>query len=88
MTDKRLRTFCAVADRLSFSKAAELLGVSQSAVTQSVASLEKEIGAALFLRVSNNVMLTDKGAELLETARKILALYRSIDDLKDWEVTP
>lgn len=82
MTDTRLKVFCTVAEFLSFSKAASVLGISQPAVTKHIAHLEQEIGAALFLRIGHNIILTEKGEELLDIAREILKLYNSIDSIK------
>ncbi|NMB36564.1 MAG: LysR family transcriptional regulator [Bacteroidales bacterium] len=83
MTDKRLQVFAVAARELSFVKAAKILGISQPAVSKHIALLEKEIGGALFLRISRTLVLTEKGEKLLGIANKILALYQSIDTLKD-----
>jgi len=82
MTDRKLRIFCTVVDQMSFSKAARILGITQPAVTQNIACLEKEMGFALFLRVSNSVTLTEKGEEFYILARRVLGLYREFDNLK------
>ncbi|MDD2294148.1 MAG: LysR family transcriptional regulator [Bacteroidales bacterium] len=82
MTDTRLQVFCTVAETLSFSKAAMLMGMSQPAVSKHIAILEKEIGSALFLRIGISVMLTEKGREFLKIAKEILTLYQSFDSLK------
>jgi DNA-binding transcriptional LysR family regulator len=65
-----LRTFSAVARLGSFSAAAHELGYTQSAVSQQVAALEQDVGAALLRR--RPVALTDAGARLLEHAGPIL----------------
>ena len=83
MTDKRLQVFTVAARQLSFSKTAKIMGISQPAVSKHIALLEKELGGALFLRISQTLVLTKKGEQLLEIADKILALYQSIDNLKD-----
>jgi DNA-binding transcriptional LysR family regulator len=82
ITDNRLKVFCTVADQLSFSKAAKILGISQPAVTKHILILEKEIGYALFLRISNSVVLTEKGEDFLKISKEILSLYQSFDTLK------
>lgn len=61
----------------SFSRAAERLGVSQSAVTQHVAKLEKSIGMKLLRREQNGVSLTRAGQSLFELADRRVTL----DDL-------
>jgi hypothetical protein len=63
-----LHAFVAVARRLSYSAAAKDLGVSTSALSQSVRLLEGRVGAALLTRTSRSVALTDAGQRLLEHA--------------------
>lgn len=63
-----LNAFIAVARRLSYAAAARDLGVSTSALSQSVRQLEERLGATLLIRTSRNVSLTDAGHRLLETA--------------------
>ena len=50
MADRRLQVFHAVAKHLSFTKAAEALGITQPAVSQRIALLETELGVKLFDR--------------------------------------
>jgi DNA-binding transcriptional LysR family regulator len=63
-----LNAFLAVARRRSFTSAARDLGVSASALSQSVQQLEARIGVALLTRTSRSVALTDAGQRLLENA--------------------
>ena len=75
-----LRYFVAVADRLSFSRAAEDLPLSQSALSEAVRRLEAEIGTRLLRRNSRRVELTAPGELLLADAREVLAqLDRAIE---------
>lgn len=60
------KVFYQVALNLSFSKAAEILFISQSAVSQNIKSLEKELKSELFIRSTKNVELTDAGKILFE----------------------
>lgn len=73
--DFRLRIFMAVAEKGSFTLAAKALGVSQPAVSQNIAELEKSLGAELFLRRKGSVTLTPKGAAFKEYAGRILYWY-------------
>ena len=82
MTDNRLRVFCEAAECLNFSKAAAALGISQPAVSNHIAKLEEELGCALFVRYDKNLILTEKGEQLLKIARAILDKYSEIDSLK------
>jgi DNA-binding transcriptional LysR family regulator len=63
-----LNSFLAVARRRSFAAAARELGVSTSALSQSVRQLEERVGVALLTRTTRNVALTDAGQRLLENA--------------------
>lgn len=80
ITDFRLKMFKTVADRLSFTRAARELFVSQPAVTKQIGELEKQLGTALFLRQGNSISLTPQGEHLLEYANRILALYGELGD--------
>jgi len=81
---REIKTFLVAAEKMNFSKAAEQLGYSQSAVTIQIKQLEKELGTLLFDRIGKSVYLTDKGKEFLIHAQKIL-LYteEAISDLKN-----
>jgi len=69
-----LRSFATVAELHSFSKAAELLNVTQGAVSQQVATLEKELGATLLDRRGRTVKLSEQGRLFYDYARQILDL--------------
>lgn len=58
---KKLETFIYVADQSNFTKAAEKLGYTQSAVSFQIKELEKELNTALFERINHNIKLTPKG---------------------------
>ncbi|MFD3429608.1 LysR family transcriptional regulator [Nocardia fluminea] len=70
-----LRYFVAVADRLSFTAAAEALYISQPALSKQIRRLESHLGAALFVRDSRSVALTPVGAALLPHALRLLATW-------------
>lgn len=70
----QLEVFVCVAKNLSFSKAAEELYISQPSVSSKINSLEKALGAQLFVRNTKGVSLTKTGLEFLLHARKILSL--------------
>ena len=77
--DFRLRIFMAVAEKGSFTLAAKALGVSQPAVSQNIAELEKSLGAELFIRRKGSVTLTPKGAAFKEYAGRILHWYTATE---------
>lgn len=70
--DFRLRVFSAVASLGSFTAAARALGVSQPAVSQNIADLERFAGTRLLYRSRGGVELTAKGRELLMQAEVVL----------------
>ncbi len=70
---RRLRYFAAVAEELSFSRAAGRLGISQQALSSQVRCLENEVGRSLFFRTTRRVELTAAGQALLPKAQLILA---------------
>lgn len=75
-----LNTFLVVARRLSYAAAARELGVSTSAVSQSVRQLEERLGVTLLTRTSRNVALTDAGHRLLDNAGP--AVEQALESLK------
>ena len=62
-----------VADQSSFSRAARILGVKQSAVSRRIQALEDELGVSLFERQSNGVRLTIAGQHFIERTRAAFA---------------
>ncbi len=71
-----LRTFAAVCDTGSFTKAARMVNLTQSAVSLHIKRLEEQIGARLLRRGAEGVGATEQGEVLLSYARRILALNR------------
>lgn len=69
---RQLRTFVAVAEELSFTRAAERLFLGQQAVSKSVQQLERELGVELLERTTHEVRLTPAGAALLAAGRDAL----------------
>ncbi|MBR0858052.1 LysR family transcriptional regulator [Bradyrhizobium liaoningense] len=70
--DVRLKYVVAVAKSGSFTAAAHLVGVTQSAVTRAVADLERQIGYDLFYRTARGALLTDLGGTFAERAARLL----------------
>jgi DNA-binding transcriptional LysR family regulator len=67
-----LRYFVTVADELHFTRAAELLHVSQPSLSKQIRLLERQLGFALFTRDRRNVSLTPGGQAMLEPAHQLL----------------
>ena len=70
------KVFYHVATTLSFSEASRQLYISQSAVSQSVKTLEKKLGTPLFIRSTKNVQLTPEGETLLRHIEPAIQLIR------------
>ena len=81
-----LNSFIAVARHRSFAAAARHLGVSTSALSQSVRQLEARLGVTLLTRTSRSVALTDAGQRLLENAGA--AVDQALESLKTVSVRP
>jgi DNA-binding transcriptional LysR family regulator len=77
---KHLTSFVAVAERLSFVRAAGQLHISQPALTGQIQKLEEELGVQLFTRNRRTVKLTEAGEVFVEEARACLARARQAAD--------
>lgn len=75
----QLRNFLRVAEFGNFTRAAEDIGLSQPALSRSIARLEEELGQPVFERQTRQIALTDAGKILSARARQILAI---VDDVK------
>ncbi len=75
-----MKCFLTVAEHMSFSKAAEALYISQSAVSKKIASLEEEIGAPLFIRSAKEICLTPSGKVALKYIEMILRISDEMDE--------
>ena len=73
MEIRNLVTFLKVTELNSFSKAAEALDYSQSAVTVQIQQLERELGVRLFDRIGKNVSITQYGKNFISYARDIVS---------------
>jgi DNA-binding transcriptional LysR family regulator len=72
MLDPRLSYLIAVARWGSFTAAAQAVGVTQSAVTKSVADLERQLGYAVFHRSPCGALITEKGRDFVERAARLM----------------
>jgi len=73
VTLEQLRIFAAVAGRQHVTRAAEALGLGQSAVSAAIAALEARHGTQLFHRIGRGISLTEIGAQFLPAAQAVLA---------------
>lgn len=77
--DFRLKVFYTVAQRLSFTKAAADLFVTQPAVTKHIKELEQQLNVQLFRRNGTSISLTPAGKILLQYAEKIFQTYTELE---------
>ena len=83
MDMKRLRTFVAVADLGTVSKAALRQRISQSALSRQISDLEYECGFKLFDRIGRRLFLTTRGEQLLGDCRGI-NIFSSVAGRSSW----
>lgn len=81
MEIRNLVTFVRIAEVQNFSKTAEQLGYSQSAVTMQIKQLEAELQTQLFERIGKQVKLTQAGERLLPYALEILNSVRKAESI-------
>ena len=77
---RNLITFIHVVELESFTRAAELLGYSQSTVSFQIKQLEQELDCLLFERINHTITLTERGRELVEYAHRVRSLT---DELRE-----
>ncbi len=69
-----IREFVMLAECLNYSEAAERLFISQSSLSKHIQTLERDLGAALFVRTTRSIRLSGAGAVYLPYAKKLAAL--------------
>ncbi|WP_338232291.1 LysR family transcriptional regulator [Companilactobacillus muriivasis] len=84
MDVRELITFKTISETRNFSKAADILGYTQSTVSMQIKNLELELGAKLFEYKKRQVSITDAGLQLLPMVEKTL---ESFSDIKKWNQT-
>ena len=89
MNIKQLEHLLAVADSRSFSRAAERLFITQSALSRSIQALEEDLGALLFDRIGKRIELTPLGTHVVARAARLVRdageLQRSVDIFRQGE---
>jgi DNA-binding transcriptional LysR family regulator len=75
-----LRVFLAAAEEKNFSRAAKLLHMSQSAVSQNIQAMERAYGMELFVRGGRSVELSEAGQTILPMVREVLLSARLLED--------
>ena len=80
MEIKLLRSFLAIANEGSITRAAEVLHITQPALSRQLAQLERELGCELFVRGKRHLILTDEGQLLQRRANEICSLVALTED--------
>lgn len=89
MNLKQLKSFVAVAETGSLSRASDRLRLAQAAMSRQISLLEYTVGRELFIRSSRGMQLSDAGRELFaRVAGLLVQLERSIDDVRSLSTTP
>ena len=78
MQFESLKVFCDLAETESFTRTAQINGVSQSAVSQAISSLERHFKSLLIERSKKNFRLTTEGEVLYQHAKEMLETYAAI----------
>ena len=81
LEDFRLKVFMEVARQKSFTKAAAALGVTQPAISQNIAELEKGLGVRLFDRLKGETVLTPEGEVFSSYAERLLSTAASASNM-------
>ncbi len=85
---RQIRAFVAVAETESFTRAAERLFLTQSAVSHSIRGLEEQLGSKLVDRMGKRICITQDGVVFLRRCRRVLqeleSATRELDALKRW----
>ena len=80
MLDSKLDTLLVTAEEKNFTKAAEILNLTQPGVSNQIAHLERETGVKIFYRSKGNVRVTPEGEIVIRYAKRIKALYNRMHE--------
>ena len=85
---RNIETFAMVVENGSFSKAAEILGYTQSTVTVHIKQLEEEFGVLLFERIGKRIHLTEEGELFYDQAVRIIKAVKDADRVMTKDTEP
>ena len=80
MQIETFKVFCDLVETASFSRAASLNSITQSAVSQQIRALERRFDVSLIERGKKNFSVTQEGRALLEASKEILHTFESLGD--------
>lgn len=85
LSAKSLRYFLQLIDTMNYTQAAQILGITQPALTQQIKKLEHAIGAPLFGQMGKKLYLTEAGKEMQSAAVELLGTINSVvDDIQEF----
>lgn len=79
-SSKALNYFDELTKNMSYTKTAQLLGITQPALTQQIKKIERVVGAPLFYSVGKKIYLTDAGTSLLKATHQMFDLINNVTD--------
>jgi len=79
-SSKTLTYFLQLAETMNYTQAAQILGITQPALTQQIKKLERTVGAPLFYSVGKKLRLSDAGYTMLDATHKIYAILNQATD--------
>ncbi|MBL3530123.1 LysR family transcriptional regulator [Companilactobacillus zhachilii] len=79
-SSKALNYFDELTKNISYTKTAQLLGITQPALTQQIKKIERVVGAPLFYSVGKKIYLTDAGTSLLKATHQMFDLINNVTD--------
>nr|WP_119317536.1 LysR family transcriptional regulator [Companilactobacillus formosensis] len=79
-SSKALNYFDELTKNMSYTKTAQMLGITQPALTQQIKKIERVVGAPLFYSVGKKIYLTDAGTSLLKATHQMFDLINNVTD--------
>ena len=79
-SSKTLSYFLQLTETMNYTQAAQILGITQPALTQQIKKLERTVGAPLFYSVGKKLRLSEAGLTMLRTTREIYELLNEATD--------
>jgi DNA-binding transcriptional LysR family regulator len=79
-SSKALNYFDELTKNMSYTKTAQLLGITQPALTQQIKKIERVVGAPLFYSIGKKIYLTDAGTLLLKTTHQMFSMINNVTD--------
>jgi len=78
-----IKYFITVSETLNITRASEIIGISQPALSYAIKKLELELGGALLIRLKNGIQLTKLGEEFLKRSRRLLYEWEQVEILSN-----